>query len=208
MVQRCGSCNYGGPSVFQIFNASSVWQGRGEWWFVSAPGEGAAAGAAVGGGGGAGSSKAMGWAAIRAAYGGATFENSSRPGDAKVSGNVGLNDVWSPLLIIAGGASQYGTAENFTSAVESAPFSVAASGSRDVNFEWGGRSYGFTPGPSTWKGNWSLPTVNGKPIDIDPPFMYSSPHMQAGLRSDVVTASYGGYKLRYDFGDDTITRVQ
>jgi hypothetical protein len=44
-------------------------------------------------------------------------------------------------------------------------------------------------------------------IDIDPPFMYSSPHMNAGLKSDVVVASYGKYGLKYDFSDDTITRT-
>ena len=31
--------------------------------------------------------------------------------------------------------------------------------------------------------------------------------MSAKLDSDVVTASYGDYQLRYDFGDDTITRI-
>ena len=189
MVQRCGSCNYGGPPVFQIFNASSVWQGNGDWWFMSASAAG----------------KAMGWAAMRAAYGGATFENSSASGAARVSGNIGLNDVWSPLLLLAGGASEYGTVENFTSQVEAAPFTAVAR-SR-VSFGWRGRNYGFTPGPRTWKGKWSLPTIGGKPIDIDPPFMYSSPHLNAGLQSDVVVASYGKYQLKYDFSDDTITRT-
>jgi len=28
--------------------------------------------------------------------------------------------------------------------------------------------------------------------------------MNAALNSDVVTASYGEYKLKYDFGDDSI----
>ena len=190
-VQRCGSCNYGGPSLFQIFNASRVWKGR-DWWFMSA-------------GGGVAGEAPMGWAAMRAAYGGATFENATSRADARISGNIGLNDVWSPLLLLAGGASQYGTAQNFTSQVESAPFT--ATGRSHVSFSWRGRSFGFTPGPSTWKGNWSLPTIGGKPIDIDPPFVYSSPHMSAALGSDVVAASYGKYELRYDFGDDTITRA-
>ena len=190
-VQRCGSCNYGGPSLFQIFNASRVWKGQGDWWFMSA--------------GGVAGEAPMGWAAMRAAYGGTTFENATSRADARISGNIGLNDVWSPLLLLAGGASQYGTAQNFTSQVESAPFT--ATGRSHVSFSWRGRSYGFTPGPSTWKGNWSLPTIVGKPIDIDPPFVYSSPHMSAALGSEVVAASYGKYELRYDFGDDTITRA-
>ena len=72
---------------------------------------------------------------------------------------------------------------------------------------WRSHQFDFTPGPGTWKGTWVLPTVDGKPIDIDPPFVYSSPHMNAELNSDVVTASYGEYKLKYDFGIDTITRI-
>jgi hypothetical protein len=193
MVQRCGSCNYGGPSLFQVFNATEVWQ-QGDWWFMSA-------GSGVAG-------KAMGWAAMRAAYGGATFENassSSRRG-SRISGNIGLNDVWAPLLLIAGAASDYGTVQNFTEQVEAAPFS-AVERSRVSFGPWRGRTYGFTPGPSTMKGNWSLPTIDGKPIDIDPPFVYNSPHLNARLNSDVVVASYGKYELKYDFSDDSITRT-
>eukprot|EP01052_Picozoa_sp_SAG31_P003698 SAG31_NODE_145_length_22612_cov_5.938169_17_plen_226_part_00 len=186
------SCNYGGPSVFQIFNVTSVWQGKqGDWWFASA-GSGLA-------------DQAMGWAAMRAAYGGATFENASSAADVRISGNIGLNDVWSPMLLIVGAASEYGTMDNFTSQVEAAPLTAVERS--HVNFEWRGRSYGFTPGPSTWKGNWSLPTINGEPIDIDPPFMYNSPHLNAALHSEVVVASYGNYELKYDFGNDTITRT-
>ena len=62
-------------------------------------------------------------------------------------------------------------------------------------------------GPSTWKGQWTLPTLNGKPIDIDPPFVYQSPHLNAKLNSNVVTATYANYSLAYNFTDDTITRV-
>ena len=154
------------------------------------------------GGGEAG--KAMGWAAMRATYGGVTFENASSFRAARVSGNIGLNDVWSPLLLIAGGASQYGTVENFTSQVEAAALNATAA---HVSFSWRSRTYGFTPGPSTWKGKWDLPTIDGKAIDIDPPFMYSSPHMKADLKSDVVVVSYGKYELKYDFSDDSITRT-
>jgi hypothetical protein len=149
IVQRCGSCNYGGPSAFQLFNLTSVWQGQGDWWFASA-------------GSGMAGQAAMGWAAMRAAYGGATFENSTSPRSARVCGNIGLNDVWSPLLLIAGGASEYGTVQNFTSQVEAAPFTAVKRS--HVSFRWRGRSYGFTPGPSTWKGNWSLPTIDGTPV--------------------------------------------
>lgn len=52
-----------------------------------------------------------------------------------------------------------------------------------------------------------LPTIDGKSIDVDPPFLYKSPHMNADVGSDVVMASYEGYGLKYDFGNDRITRV-
>ena len=64
-----------------------------------------------------------------------------------------------------------------------------------------------TIGPSTWKGEWTLPTLNGKAVDIDPDFVYKSPHLNAALNSDVVTATFGNYSLAYNFGDDTISRV-
>lgn len=188
-VQRCGSCNYGGPSLLQIFNATSVWQ-RGEWWFMSA--------ADVDG-------KAMGWAAMRAAYGGTFFGNATGPSSPRITGNVNLNDVWSPLILIASGASN-ATAGEFVAQVENAPLTVSADRSH-ISFGWRGKQFEFSPGPSTWKGKWALPTIDGKPIDNDPPFLYQSPHMNAELDSEVVMTTYGSYKLKYDFGDDTITRV-
>ena len=99
----------------------------------------------------------------------------------------------------------YGTAENFTKQIVAAPLTVSASNQRVV-FVWHGRTFEFTPGPSTWKGEWTLPTLNGRPVEIDPPFVYHSPHLNADLDSDVVTAGYGNYTLVYNFTDDTITR--
>merc|ERR1739848_277565 len=104
---------------------------------------------------------------------------------------------WSPLLLIAGSPTEHGTLEAFAAQVEKAPLTVSADRS-SVSFGWRGHTFEFIPGPSTWQGNWSLPTIDGKPIDIDPPFVYSSPHMSAKLDSDVVTAGYGDYQLRYD----------
>ena len=75
-----------------------------------------------------------------------------------------------------------------------------------VEFSWHNTTFGFTPGPGTWHGQWSLPTLDGHAVDVDPPFVYSSPHLNAALNSDVVTTSYGNYTLVYNFSDDTITR--
>ena len=192
LVQRCGSCNYGGPAQFNVYNASAIWQ-QGDWWF-------AAAGDAGGGG-------TVGWAAMRPAWGGCNFTNATSAAAKLLSAAIFLRDTWSPLVIVAGSAAEYGTVTNFSAQIASATVSTDATHSH-VGLEWKGRVFGFTPGPGTWKGEWTLPTLDGKPVDVDPPFVYSSPHLNAAVGSEVVTASYGTtYTLKYNFGDDTITRA-
>ena len=109
-----------------------------------------------------------------------------------------------PSYTHAADAATYGSAENFTQQILAAPLSVDSTRSH-VELSWRGRTFGFTPGPSTWKGQWTLPTLNGEPVDIDPPFVYRSPHLNAALDSRVVTASYATYTQVYNFSDDTIT---
>lgn len=201
-VQRCGSCNYGGPALFQVYNTSRVWQDPKsvDWWFMEAPGDGP--GAAV-----------LGWAAMRAAWGGTNFTNATTAQDIVQHlqrGAINLVDTWSPLIIVAADAQTYGGGgaaglANFTTQILATTVAVDTAKS-SVGFKWHGRDFGFAPGPSTWKGEWTLPTVNGKTVENDPPFMYSSPHLNAALNTDVVTATYGNYTLVYDFSDDTITR--
>ena len=193
LVQRCGSCNYGGPSLFNLFNMSAAWQ-DGEWWFVAA------------GAGEVGAGTAVGWAAMRPAWGGTNFTNATAPTAKLINGNINLLDTWSPLVIVAADAATYGTLGNFTQQIKAALLTVDAKHAH-VDFVWNGRQYGFTPGPGTWKGKWTLPTMGGTPVNIDPDFVYSSPHLNAAVGADVVTASYGNYSLAYDFTTDTITRV-
>lgn len=184
--QRCGSCNYGGPSMFQIYNASAL-ASDGEWWFMTA-GEG------------------RGWAGMRPANGGTNFTNTTstkNPG-ALISGNINLLDTWSAFVIVVGTPDEYGTLGNFSQQVQAAPLKAD-----DEVFEWKwkNRTYDFFPGPSTDIGSWRLPEIDGKAVDVDPPFLYSSPHLNAALESETVTASYKDYTLVYNFTDDTITRV-
>ena len=189
LVQRCGSCNYGGSSLYQIFNASRVWQ-EGEWWFAQANDDHGAA---------------IGWAAMRAAWGGTNFTNTTSAGHALLSGTVNLHDTWSPLVLVAAMASTYGSLQNFSDQIALSKLSVAGDKSH-VEYAWQGRRFGFTPGPETWKGTWQLPTIDDKLVDIDPPFVYRSPHLNAELDSEVVTASYGSYVLVYNFTDNTVRR--
>jgi hypothetical protein len=64
----------------------------------------------------------------------------------------------------------YGTAANFSKSIQTITVHVDAAG--QVLTQWRGRTLEFTPGPSTWKGEWTLPTVDGVAVDIDPPFLY------------------------------------
>jgi hypothetical protein len=146
-----------------------------------------------------------GWAAMRPAWGETNFTNATSPTAVLISGTVNLLATWSPLVLVAADAGTYGTLDNFTEHILSASLTISANKSH-VDFSWHGRNFGFTPGPSTWKGRWTLPTLNNQSVDIDPPFVYRSPHLNAALGSAVVTASYGNYTLVYNFTEDTITR--
>jgi len=190
-VQRCGSCNYGGSSMFQIYNASSLWR-EGEWWFVTALDDAA--------------DNAIGWAAMRPAWGGTSFTNASSQQSSLLSGYIDLLDTWSPLVIVAAEARRYGTMRNFTRLIASSSMSVN-SNRTEVEFVWRKHHFQFTPGPSTWKGLWTLPAVDGQAIDIDPPFVYRSPHLNAELNSDVVRATYDTYNIVYNFSDNSITET-
>merc|ERR1712070_752183 len=184
-----------GPSLFNVYNASAVWQPsqNGDWWVMAAHDTV--------------SGKPTGWAAMRAAWGGTNFTNfTTSSNTGLVTANINPLDTWSPLVIVAADAESYGTLDNFTKQILAAPLTVSAN--KEVVFIWHGHRYEFTPGPSTWKGNWTQPRIDGKPVEIDPPFLYSSPHLNAALDSEVVTASYGTYKLVYNFTDDTITRLR
>ena len=96
MVQRCGSCNYGGDSLFNILNASRLWK-EGDWWFMAAHKE---------------DGQAIGWAAMRPAWGGTNFTNETSPTAPLLSGFINLLDTWSPQVIVAADAAIYGNVGN------------------------------------------------------------------------------------------------
>jgi hypothetical protein len=177
--------------AFQVYNATAVWADGG-WWFMEA---------------GPAGGKPRGWAAMRPAWDDADFANTTAPTARLMSGTITPRDTWAPLLLIAGAADDYDTRANFSSAVLAAPLRVEnGTAFRGLTFGWRGRSFGFTAGPSIWKGQWTLPTIDGAAVDIDPDFAYSSPHLNAAVGGEVVTASYKSYSLVYNFSDDTISR--
>ena len=134
LVQRCGSCNYGGNSLFNLYNISRAWQ-EGDWWFVAA------------GAGEVGDGDAVGWAALRPAWGGTNFTNGTAAAAHLINGNINLLDTWSPLVIVAADAKSYGgSLENFTEQITTAASLTVDAKRTQVDFTWHGRHYGFTPG--------------------------------------------------------------
>ena len=93
-VQRCGSCNYGGPALFQVYNASALWQ-SGDWWFMTADDVDTH-----------GVATPTGWAAMRPAWGGTNFSNATAMMATLISGEIEVGDTWSPLVIVAADASR------------------------------------------------------------------------------------------------------
>ena len=98
---RCATCNYGGNSLVKIYNTTRVKQSC-NWTFVTTTD--------IAG--------QQAFAATRSAYGG-DWLTSKCSGDSCRSRQFELraNDTWSPLILLAGQQSEFGSVDNFTSSV-------------------------------------------------------------------------------------------
>jgi len=56
--------------------------------------------------------------------------------------------------------------------------------------------------------DFTLPRINGKAIDVDPPYAYRSPYLLSKVGSDVVTVKYGSRKWEYHFGKNEVRVVK
>ena len=106
VVQRCGSCNYGGPALFNLYNLSKAWQ-EGDWWFAAAYADADSDDADNSDDGDDATGSVLGWAAMRPAWGGTNFTNYTAPNAPLLSATIGLLDTWSPLIIVAAAAEAY-----------------------------------------------------------------------------------------------------
>lgn len=189
ILHRCGSCNYGGDSIVHMYNTSlaQVKQRCGYAMITVTDTGGREA-----------------FAAARSAYGGDNI-TSSCSGDScgsKVTTQLKSSDTWSPLIMLTGRASEYGSFENFSAAVCSTELAVDPSHQGGhVALRWNGHAYKLTTNNIT--GKYVLPTKDGKSVDISPPWQYKGPHLNAPLLSDTVTLSYTqDYVLEYRFIDN------
>ena len=119
-----------------MYQASSLWQ-HGDWWFMAAETVDTH-----------GVATPMGWAAMRAAWGGTNFSNATAPTASLVSGEIVLADTWAPLLLIAADAHSYaGGVDAFVQRVMGITLDVDPAHAH-VEFSWKGHTFGFTPGRS------------------------------------------------------------
>lgn len=229
IFHKCATCNYGGNSVVDIFNATrpaplpagcpladatKCWRQRcvhcgcsaglppcppepgdstvrvtAGWVFVSV----------------VDNDGAPSFAAVRSVWGGDVPE----PAGA-VSMTLTPNDTWAPIIILTGRSEQHGSAESFSTAVLATGLAIRPGphrGAKEVSLSWNGKRYLFHAQNAT--GRYVLPEIDGRAVNISPPFQYFSPHMSADLGAEVVTAAYPGYTLEYRFKDgaDAIVRV-
>ena len=136
------------------------------------------------------------------------------------------------MIIVAGRASDFATAENFTSQLSSSTIQLACGkvaaaaaggqgGSKcnphaSVNFDWQGQRLTFFPSNGDGlPGNKfcrppncevRLPQIDGVTIDVSPSKVYDGPHLSSEMGSNLVTTKYTqDYSVVYDFNDDSIT---
>ena len=193
IMQTCGSCNYGGPSLVHMYNTTlaQLTQRCGYAMVTVTDTAGRDA-----------------YAAVRSAWGGDNL-TSACSGDSCRNNPTQLKpaDPWAPLIVLTGQAVEYGSFANFSSAVCAAKLDTnSAHQGGHVALTWKGHGFRFTTNNQT--GKYVLPAKDGKPVDISPPWQYKGPHLNAALLSDVVTLSYKDYVLEYQFvdGRDAIVR--
>ena len=117
-----------------------------------------------------------------------------------------LNDVYSPIIVQTGRAQDYGSFEKFQAAILNAPLThennkVEYHGPNSAKIEF----FPMTPARLQAGEAYTLPTVNGKTIDLNPEYGYYSPYMQRKEGSDIITLIYGDRKWEYHFKNSTVT---
>ena len=213
IAQKCASCMYGGPDpannftehrrgpVIDIFQASSVLSFK-TWVVVEAHN----------------ASGEVGYGAVRPVLGGARLVNHSdmvhQSQDVSFVGQVLMEEEWTPLILVAGTQGEFGSRENFTTALQTMDDSlVVALDNSSVAATWASMRIEFFP--NTQPGAYRLPKVDGVTIDVNPEFTYSGPNlMAAGREPEVVVTKWKkgtgagsglSYETLYNFSDDSVT---
>jgi len=132
-----------------------------------------------------------GWTFTRAGDGYAAFRIAGDPGYTvtespwKFGWYLELKDIWAPVVIQMGRAGSFGSFEAFQASVKALPFTYAEG---KLTFTaLNGDTYAYQSNSKT------LPTINGKPLDLNPAMTYDFPYLKMKHGTDTATISYPGY---------------
>jgi hypothetical protein len=168
VVQRDKNANSSGNGTM-IFVSQGLWDSRvetGGWLFLQA---------------------GNAYCAIRPAAGGYTAASAAHGFDLE------LGDLWAPVVVQTGQASEYADFAAFQASVMSNPLSYA-SGTLNYTSEAGDT---FT----VYANSRTTPQVNGTTVELNPAKTYDSPYLSMLHGQDTATISYDGYPdLVLDFG--------
>ena len=119
-----------------------------------------------------------------------------------------LKDIYSPIIIQTGRAHDYGSFAEFQAAIVKARLTYG-DGKLEYRGPQSARLEFFPMTPQELKAGkeYTLPRINGKTIDLNPVYAYSSPYLQNRAGSSIVTLLYGRRKWEYDFETNTIREV-
>lgn len=97
-----------------------------------------------------------------------------------------LVDIWAPVVIQAGQAEQFGhDFESFKVAVKARPFTYKNGKLTYTAID--GKTYEY------WSNSLDLPTIDGKPLELNPPFTYDFPYLKMARDADTAIITYPGY---------------
>ena len=210
VAMKCATCLYGGPDpelnqgllgpVIDIFNASEVYHPvHGHWVVVvahNASGEDA-------------------YGAVRAVQGAARLTNDTafapRHEVPKVFvGQLLMAEEWTPLVMVAGTATEFGDLNNFTTALGKLDDDMIVEPDHaSLSLSFCDRQIDFFPRSVPVPGQYRLPRVDGVEINVDPNYTYSGPHLYTtGQQPQVVSTRFenaeGVLQMDYDFGRDEV----
>jgi len=175
VVQRDKNANASGDGTL-IFVAQAVWDSGVETngWFFSQSGNA--------------------YCGVKPAGGGYTSSNASHGVE------LALGDIWAPVVVQMGQASNYADFASFQASVQGNAFAYAG-GTLDYTSEAGDAFtvYGNTK---------TTPRVNGVTVDLNPTKVYDSPYLSMTHGEDVATVSYAAYTnlvLDFSIGPPSVT---
>jgi hypothetical protein len=149
------------------------------------------------------------FAAVRAAYGGCTWDKTA----SGKSGVISFNDEWAPIILHAGDVEEFGSYAGFKEKIlKRSELKVTddaviyrGPGQPAITFyhkqlnEMRTTKEAAKSGETGYAGKLKMPEIDGKPVNLRPALSYQSPFMSSVPGTAKVRTSFGRYVKEYDF---------